>query len=190
MIGLGTRVSDPLPSVLAGVGAVWTGRPSAKTHSADLQPFQARLVGRPGHCGSMLQVVQAGQESWHIVGTRRRNSEGPSGETLTGLSVTSAPGLIRTGDLLLRRQTLYPAELRAQEFPGAASGRRENKSRWGPRVTQHWRPAPDSRPARRRSRPGPARPANRAWPGTGPRCDMASAGPADCTRSAPACGPG
>jgi hypothetical protein len=27
-----------------------------------------------------------------------------------------APGLIRTGDLLLRRQTLYPAELRVRVF--------------------------------------------------------------------------
>jgi hypothetical protein len=29
---------------------------------------------------------------------------------------SAAPGLIRTGDLLLRRQTLYPAELRVRVF--------------------------------------------------------------------------
>ena len=39
---------------------------------------------------------------------------------------SGAPGLIRTGDLLLRRQTLYPAELRARCFQFYQFCRKEN----------------------------------------------------------------
>ena len=78
----------------------------------------------PLHPGSALHDIHSGEHTrWIIListsdsvlvflGFLCRHSV-----TITNRNVgTGAPGEIRTPDLLLRRQPLYPAELRAQTF--------------------------------------------------------------------------
>ena len=51
--------------------------------------------------------------------TSKNTKASDSSEALIYLHLIGAPGGIRTPDLLIRSQTLYPTELRAHIFGGA-----------------------------------------------------------------------
>ena len=70
--------------------------------------FRSRGDPSLGNCGNELREWAA-----------NRCVKAPPGLVNSGGAITylSAPGRIRTCDLMLRRHALYPTELRARDFP-------------------------------------------------------------------------
>jgi hypothetical protein len=97
MIELGTR-SEAIVSVVSL--SSWRGRAQALYRNGN---EQKAAVG----AGTGILI---GTGDLEIV----RNAGTPLPQVLNGQENAGAPGEIRTPDLLLRRQSLYPAELRAR----------------------------------------------------------------------------
>jgi hypothetical protein len=69
-------------------------------------------------------MVQGGHKFGHSPEEHLRRGNGcDSCNRLKGEELAGTPGRIRTYDLLLRRQTLYPAELRVRLAPSLAENR-------------------------------------------------------------------